>query len=46
MSEGRKRRHRADKNGWKKNQNKKLRMKGKEYLGYTKPKGKLDHPDP
>lgn len=39
MNEGRKRRHRADKNKWKKNENKKLRMEGKQYLGFTKRKG-------
>lgn len=41
MNEGRKRRHRPSQSEWKKNKNKKLRMEGKEYLGYTKPKGQV-----
>nr|CAI5866567.1 unnamed protein product [Callosobruchus analis] len=40
MSEGRKRKHKADPNKWKKIKNQNLRMEGKQYLGYTKPKNK------
>lgn len=44
INEGRKRRHEADPSTWKKNKNKRLRMQGKEYLGYRKPKHeKLSH---
>ncbi|CAB3249527.1 unnamed protein product [Arctia plantaginis] len=38
IDEGRKRKSRSDPSQWKKNKNKKLRMSGKEYLGFTKPK--------
>ncbi|XP_034826500.1 uncharacterized protein [Maniola hyperantus] len=37
-NEGRKRQIKGDSNDWKKIKNKKLRMLGQEYLGYTKPK--------
>nr|CAI5858394.1 unnamed protein product [Callosobruchus analis] len=40
MSEGRKRKHKADPNKWKKIKKQNLRMEGKQYLGYTKPKNK------
>ncbi|CAH1995533.1 unnamed protein product [Acanthoscelides obtectus] len=38
MNEGRKRKHKSDQNEWKKIKNQKLRMEGKQYLGYTKPR--------
>lgn len=37
-NEGRKRQRNSDPNNWKKNKNKKLRMQGEEYLGYSKPR--------
>ncbi|CAK1593378.1 unnamed protein product [Parnassius mnemosyne] len=41
-NEGRKRQIKGDSNNWRKIKNKKLRMLGQEYLGYSKPKnGKL-----
>lgn len=44
MSEGRRRRKKADPEQWKKNLNKRLRMEGKAYLGYDAPKGeKIQH---
>lgn len=40
LNEGRKRQAKGDPNNWKKLKNKKLRMLGEEYLGYTKPKNR------
>lgn len=38
MEEGRKRRHNADPKSWKRNKARLKRMRGEEYLGYSKPK--------
>lgn len=44
VNEGRKRRKVRNMNEWKKNKNKRLRMEGKEYLGFTKARGrKMEH---
>lgn len=39
MNIGTRRRRKADKKLWKKNLNKRLRMEGKPYLGYSRPRG-------
>lgn len=41
ISEGRKRKSKADKNEWKRIKNAQLRMRGKEYIGYSRGKDKI-----
>lgn len=44
MSDGRRRKKKADPKQWKKNLNKRLRMEGRAYLGYDAPRGeKVQH---